>query len=100
MNKSILILLALLFVGFIVKLIANKKKKKDPLMNLNDFFNILFNVTLFAGGLIAVFVSIFNESPFGEEFIISIPLINFIAGATLIVVSIVELWGSKNGKRK
>ena len=89
--------MGLLFLGLIVKLIYNKKKKKKHLMTLSDFFNVLFNVTLFVGGLIAVYVSLFNEIPFGEDFIISIPVINVIAGFTLIVVSIIELLGRKNG---
>ena len=99
MNKTLLILLILLFFGFIVKLIANKIRKKKPLMDFKDFFKVLFNVILFAGGLIAVYVSIFNEAPFGEDFIISLPIINFTAGITLIVVSIIELWGGQNGKK-
>jgi len=79
-------------------MVINKRRRK-PILSLSDFFIVLFNVTLFAGGLIAIAVSLSNEIPFGEDFIISMPLINLFAGVTLIVVSILEMFGGKDGKK-
>lgn len=94
LNKSLLILLIFLVIGFIVRLVSRKKKKKK--FGLGDYFNVLFNMLLVAGGIISLYVSLFNVIPFGEELIISLPVIEFVAGITLVVIGIWELWGGNN----
>ena len=91
-NKSIIILSIFLLLGFMIRLWRNKKESKKPLMEINEFFEVLFTTTLFASGIIAIFISIFNYIPFGEDFIISRPIIDFIAGVILMYYSSVQLW--------